>query len=326
MILAANTRQRTAVFLAVAVAINVIDSYVVSVPRTGVRLSLVRAAASIDVVLVVSAIYFFMLVRPGIRPHWSMAPVALAGIWHAAYFYPQFGSVKAVAAALFELGLAGFVIVRFRRSFRTDGDPADRLRAVIFEMVPIPAAANVLASELTVLYYSVFSWRSKAHVPAGTLAFTIDRMTGQADLFVVLAIATVVEIMPVHLLLAHWSTTVAWVVSALSLYGAVWFVGLARSIWLRPLLCGDDCIDVRYGLMFRLRIPCQMIRRVGRTAEQSSPGYARLPGEPANVFIDLLSEMDSEKLFGFRRKVRGVALSADDPDELVRVANAFPPR
>jgi hypothetical protein len=59
----------------------------------------------------------------------------------------------------------------------------------------------------------------------------------------------------VHLLVARWSVTVAWILTALSVYGAVWLVAVARSFSLRPVLLTGDELIVRAGLLWTVRIP-----------------------------------------------------------------------
>ena len=82
-------RTRYAVFFLLAVTINIIDGAITrSVSDTSKR-TLVAAAASVDLIVVVSAIYYWLLVRVGIRSRESLIPIFLLGVLHASLLYPN---------------------------------------------------------------------------------------------------------------------------------------------------------------------------------------------------------------------------------------------
>jgi hypothetical protein len=62
----------------------------------------VAAGASFDVVVAVSVLYYWILVRLGIRAPGSLAAVALIGALHATYFYPNAMAVRTSAAGLWK--------------------------------------------------------------------------------------------------------------------------------------------------------------------------------------------------------------------------------
>src|SRR5579883_1366911 len=97
-----NRRLRYLLFAALAISINVIDGPLIRSPR-----AVVSAAAWFDMVAVVAALYYWLLVRPGIRGKGSIIPVALAGLIHAS-------SSKAVVAGFCELGLIAYIVVQIR--------------------------------------------------------------------------------------------------------------------------------------------------------------------------------------------------------------------
>jgi hypothetical protein len=72
----------------------------------------------------------------------------------------------------------------------------------------------------------------------------------------------------VHLLVHRWSRVLAWIISGLTVYGAIWLAGVARSLELRPVLVGGGYLVVRYGLLFRLRIPRKAIREIRKGMDQ----------------------------------------------------------
>lgn len=313
-----NRRMRYAAFVLLAITINVIDGAITrSIADPGKRM-LVAGAATLDLVVVVAAIYYWLLVRPGIRGRGSLIAILLLGGLRATFLFPGARAAMALAGGLCEAGLIAFVVVQVRRRARRgpgerDGDPVDAMRTALEPIFPVPGVARMLAAELSVLYYALFSWRAKPHVPVEAQAFSIHKKGGSADLFYAVALASVMEIVPMHLLVRHWNATMAWILTGVSLYGMAWLIGLARSIVLRPVLVTADTVDVRFGLIFRARVPrdhIAAVRRIG-PGEAASATIVPRRSEP-NVCLELSQPIEAEGPFGIRRAVRLLAIAADD--------------
>jgi hypothetical protein len=297
-------RLRYILFALLAVSVNLIDSAVIRSAVDARQRLIFTAAAWVDMVVVITALYYWLLVRPGIRGKWSLAPVALAGVLHAA-------SSKALVAGVCELALIAFVIVQVR-GLKRSPDPVRALESALQKLFP-PRLASVVAAEFGILYYAVFSWRAKPHVPAGTTPFTIHKKSMHRDLLYAAALLSVIEIIPAHILIHLWNPMAAWTATGLSLYAAVWLLGLARSIDLRPSLAGDGYVEIRYGLLFRLRVERDMIAQVRRAtaADVSSATVVPRRSDPT-VCIELAAELEAEKMFGMRSKTSRIAIAADE--------------
>ncbi len=312
MVSAPNIRARYAGFFLAMLLINLIDSAVVRSTTDPGRRQMMAASAAVDVVLVVSFLYYWMLVRPGIRARGSVILIALAGILHATYFYPNGLGAREIIGGICEASLIGFVAVQVRRtsSWGENIDPIQAIGTALERILPTPAA-KLLTCELGVLYYALFSWRAKPHVIRGAQVFTIYRKGGQADLLGALPIVCLVELVPMHLLLNHWSSTMAWIGTGVSVYGMIWLIGLARAFRLRPVLVGDDYLYLRYGLLFQLQIRKEMIAEV-RRAEARDRGWAVPRTSTPRVCIELKQSVDATGLFGIRRRVNRIAVNPDD--------------
>ncbi len=263
-----------------------------------------------DVVVVVSLIYYWLLVRPGIRARGSLIAVSLLGLLHATYFFPDTNAIKLGLAGLCELGLIAFILMQVRG--HPNADAVEAIHSSLAGIVPSPVA-HAIAVEISVLYYALFSWRAKPNIPADAQAFTMHKQSGAAEMLNMLAIACLFEILPAHLLIHRWSTMWAWVVTALSVYSVVWLIGLSRSIVLRPLLIGPDYVDFRYGLLFRLRAPEEMIVGIQRLEPGTPTTFVVVPRRSKpNLSIELAGEMNARGPFGIRKRVRGLAIAADD--------------
>jgi hypothetical protein len=313
-----DRRIRYAAFLLLAVTINAVDGALTRQILDPGKRTLVAAAASLDIVVVVSAIYYWLLVRPGIRGRSSLFPIAIIGALHACFLYPNARAVTAGLAGLCEVGLLSFVVVQVRRvsrrGLRCPGDPISSIQSVLEALALPPFIARLLATEIGILYYASFSWRAKPHVPAGAKAFFMHRKNGQGALFYAVAAASSLEMLPMHLVIRQWNPTWAWAATGISLYGMIWLIGLGRSLELRPVLIGPEFLDLRYGLLFALRVPCEMIASF-RRADSAGPSHAFvLPkGSQPDFCIDLACPLEAEGLFGVRRHVSLLALAPDDP-------------
>ena len=147
-----DRRIRYAAFVLLMLSINLIDSIMTRSNMDQRRRMIVAAGASFDVVIVISALYYWMLVRPRIRTPRSLVPIALIGVVHTTYFYPGGVALRATIAGLCEAGLAGFVIMQVRRKTRSS-DPSEAIGTILAGVFPSSFVARLqIAGELAVLY------------------------------------------------------------------------------------------------------------------------------------------------------------------------------
>jgi len=323
---AQRSRLRYAVFIALALAINTVDGMLTRSAGNERRQLILAIASSFDIVLVVLALYYWLLVRAGIRTNASMIVVALLAVARAGFLFPA-GGVKIVLAGVCELGFIGFVMIcvqQVRKASRQrEADPVDAIRTTVRTILPVPIAVNALSGELAALYYALFSWRAKPHARFDAESVTAYKKAGQVDLLMVLPIACVLEMIPAHLLLQRWSAGAAWVATALSAYGLIWMVGVARSFRLRPTLIGRDYVYLRYGLIFQLQVPRSLIARSRRAVKDDIQFAVPRNTEPTHC-LEFAREVTAEGLFGFERRLTRVALAFDDVAAVDRALSVTP--
>jgi hypothetical protein len=174
----------------------------------------------------------------------------------------------------------------------------------------------VLAGELAVFWYAFASWRRAPDVPHGSQAFMLHRQSGVAMLFGFLAAVSLMEAALVHLLVARWSATAAWVLTASSVYGTVWLTAVARSFALRPVLVTADEIIVRAGLLWTVRMPQGnvTVERPGAACDLRVPILA-----DSNLLLRLAEPAIARGLYGMTRNVTTVAIGLDDPSAFTRL-------
>lgn len=303
------------VFLAIAALVAITESVIAHSIIDPDRHARIGIFATLDLTLVVPALYYWLLVKSGRRSMITMFFVAVMGLWRAAFLFPEVIPGKIWIGSVLEAALlaaAGTALWESRRVFG-GSDPVELLRDTFGRIIPVPAIARIMASECAVLYYGLFSWRARQHVPVGTLAFTMDGQSTDGSLFLGLGILSLLEIAPAHLIVRHWSAATAWVFTGLSLYGSIWMVAIARSLRLRPALVSLNGIAVRYGLLFNLWIPASRIRAV-RFAGDRTPGAYIIPRRTdPEIYLEFTEPLNAGLLAGLHKLITAIGLTVDDP-------------
>lgn len=296
-------------FLTLALVVNVAVSLATHAVRNPARLAVVEVAGAFDLILTVGALYYLIVVRRGFRSPYSLIGVVLLGLLRAAFAFPRVVPGKEFIAGVIECGVVAALIVGFRRS--RESDPAARFQSALAGILPFESAERALSGELTVLYYA-FAWRARPHLPEGAAPFTFHKRSGFKDLLWGIALASLFEIPPVHLIVQRRSALAAWLLTAASVYGAIWLASLARSLDLRPGFIQNGQATVRFGLFFSLRFPASAVRAV---SAEAVPGAFRVgKGAEPNLWIEFSETLTAERMMGLRKPVRAISLTADEPD------------
>ena len=130
-------------------------------------------------------------------------------------------------------------------------------------------------------------------------------------IWVLIGLSTV-ELVVVHLLLAHWWPRIAVVVGLLTIAGIAWLIRFVLSFRNLPVLLDDDCLLLRVGRLRSVSVPVDRIAGLRQscdaaTLKQSDVLNLALIAFP-NVIVDLISPVLVE-----RRHVRSIAHRLDDP-------------
>lgn len=273
-------------FVGLAILVNVLASAAARISPSPT----VEFAAALDMTVTVSALYYWLVVRPGLRPKASLLLVALMGITRAAFAFPHTIPGKHIFAGLVETSLLAALIWG---------------RGTI-----IPARLEqVLRAEFSVFYYAL-AWWAKPDIPQGATALTLHKKSGFGDLILFVGLASLLEVVPVHLVVAHWSHTIAWILTGLSLYGALWAVAVSRSFHLLPSLISPTEIHIRFGLLFSLTIPVSEIRSISRSALPNATIVPR--NSTPDLYLEFAQPLEARLMLGFTKRTQVVGISIDD--------------
>ena len=282
---------RYATFAALALVVN---GLVFLSPASG----RVRTALFFDCAITVPLFYWLLLVRPGLRGKASLALIAAVSLMRGAYMLNSRAATIAGIAA--EVALVAFVVTRVKR---------------LEDVLPSATLARIARAELDVYRYA-FGRTKPAALPEGTHAFTVHESSGATSLFWMLAFLTPFEAAAMHFLLP---TKLAWILTALSIYGAIWMIAVARSFNALPILVDAQSITLRRGMLASLKVPRASIASVSRQEHKSFARFAVL-AEPT-VWIAFHSPLQLELPMGFTRQVRGAAIAPDDLNGFLNALN-----
>ena len=313
-------------FLGLAAGINILVM-VLARNAASPRSNAVAVGAVLDMTVTVPALYYWLVVRPGLRNMASLGLIALLSLWRAAFAFPAIVPGKAWIGAAVECLVVGAVVLGIRRARRMAGsaaetDPVARIHSALQGIFPFGAMERAVAGELAVLYYGL-AWRAKPDLGKQTHQFSLHRRSAFHEILLFVGLASLLEVLPVHLVLGHWSPVAAWMATGLSLYGAFWAVSMSRTFELRPTLVSATEIVLRFGLLAQLRIPVSAIRRVTREIPEGSMVIPRRTAP--ELYIEFNRPLEIEKLPGFRQTIGGIAVSADQSAEFAAAIDSVWP-
>lgn len=313
-------------FLGVAAAVFAVALSLVSHLARIEHARAVAIGMTLDMVVVVPAAFYCLVVRRRRWPLVTVVPVAVLCFLAASRVLPaeHQGPLRVVEAFAvpMELGILGWIAWRATRAAREarevagDADPLERFRRAAFAFARNERAAAVLASEIAVLHYAFAAWRARPHAPAGATAITHHRRAGHREIVFVLLLVFAAEGIATHVLVAKWSLLAALLLTIGTVYGALWIVADCRATILRPILVDGESVTFRAGFRCTLRVPRTLVERVGREKPELGKECLNLTflGAPTS-WITLAETVTAEGPYGFRRRVRAIGVAPDVADD-----------
>lgn len=288
-------------------------------------------ALPLDFMVGIPLMFYFMVVRPRRWTPLCVIPVIWIGYGLSVL---ALGSVDAgILPALLpvllvvEAAIAIREIMRIIRAFQAakarSTDPMAWLYEAVSYVVPKEAPARMMAAELSVWYYALFSWRKKLTVKPSETMFSYHNAGGYMNMMLGLGLAFPVEILAVHMLLLQWSVIAAMIVTLLSIYAAVWLVGDARARVMRPIVVNESTMRLECGIQMEAIIPLDRIETVTfLDAEvRDIPDAEKLNYGTfyrANAWIVAKQPVEVRTLLGVKR-ARAIGVSIDDPKAFVNM-------
>jgi hypothetical protein len=311
----------------IAAALLVLAIHAAAVASSPLRLPpLIGSALAIDLTVTAGLIVYALAVRPGLLPATVLGPVLIAGAAVAHWALPATPVTAAVGAAIgvLEVVLVASLLRRVariaRRARARGADVAllDALEDGLRDLLPRRAAA-IVATEVAIVVHAVTGWRRPRLAPG---QFTVHRDKDWSLFAGVLIALTVVETVGLHLVIAPHNTVLAWVLTGLSAYSALWLLGDAQALRHTGVRISDSHLHLAVGLRWRAEIPWSAVTAVERI--ETRPPRAAGTVDASILEATTAFHLDPPVLvrgpLGIERRAHLLVTTIDDADRFIELA------
>src|SRR5690349_24054029 len=181
-----------------------------------------------DLCISIPVIYALVVVRGGHARPFSIVPVFIACMLVARFVVPtphrgflhQLGLLQAPLEFVVLIAIA----LRLRAatgSFAEEEDLVERIELICRPFFGDTRINRIVAGEMAALYLGLFGWRLDAPKQRGLASTTFHSRIGWGSIVACILLLIAAEGVGVHLLLQRWNPYVAWIVTALDLWGAL---------------------------------------------------------------------------------------------------------
>jgi hypothetical protein len=287
-----------------------------------------------DLTVTIPLLYWWMIVKPGRAHAITIAPLFILGTLAAGWLLPRgqrdfVEQLRMIGLPLVELFVIVAVVARvraLRRSRSGSTDAYERIAHSVRAIAGDSRVAEVVASEMTILYYAFFGW-TKAPDNRDGHNFTVHQRAGWATVVACIIVLVIAESIGMHLLISMWSPLAAWIWTGLDIWAVVWLLGDLNGLRLRPSWIDADGLHIRYGLRWSVTVPFGDIAAVAEVRAESEwkrrdvLRVAML--EEPRWLIQLRTPVTARGMAGLRKTITGIALLADDDEALTSVRRAI---
>ena len=280
-----------------------------------------------DCTVLTTVLFYGLVARPLRLPISRTVLFAVAMLRVALFIVPSatplMGSIWPALLGLLEVVVLAVSALRFheiRQTYRTLRPTHDAYTALQggFSAVFGKKAARIILSEGQVIYYALFNWHGPVSLPAGAIAVTTHRESGQVALLIGLLGVGLIEATAMHLVLAGWWPTVAFWVTLVSLYGCLVILAIINTTRKRPSFLVETTLHLRLDMRWHAVVSLDNIAAVTPIFDKPAkrPGLlnAALLTAP-NVLITLREPVTFNGIYGLSRTVRQISLFIDDRNE-----------
>jgi hypothetical protein len=285
-------------------------------------------------VLLIPGAYLLLAYAMGWRKI-TVIPVFVLSLVSAHLLLPEQGESYLKIAELglvpIELFVLVFVTIKvrqvrrgFREASRPEAEFQETLEGVLARIFDHPRFVRILATELSIIHYGLFAWRNRPRYTTNDEVFTYDQKSGLGLIAGVFIALIAIETPVLHYFISLKLPLLAWVVTALGLYGAVFILGDFNACRWRPIRIRAGNLELNTGLRWRATLPLSEIENVESTTfdieDKEGLLNAAVIGNQ-NLVISLRSKHTATGIYGFEKEFDRVAVTVDEPDKLIATLN-----
>jgi len=299
---------------------------------TSVNHNVIANGLLADMLVTFPAVYYFLIIRPLKLRVWNLLLVITCCCGVAYLILPpqqqQYVIQVRKLSVLAELGVFIYALSKinkiraeYRRLQAKLPDTAHNLQQSITTVLGNQLAIRMLASELTVLRFGLLCWRKVVIIPPGARRFSTHRNSGYVALFSVMLFVMLVEVFAIHLLLAHYSTLAAVIVSAISVYGIIFLVADLSAVIKSPVLIIKDQLLLRTGMRWRLLTSPDNIEAIIKLKSDFESDESCFKGaiikSSANVHVKFKDPVTVSRLYRSPILITNLMMSIDKPEAFI---------
>ena len=297
-------------------------------------------AISIDFVITIPIIYF-LIIRKTRIPNLTALTLMIAGLFLGLHFLPKehqnyLEIFKTYFFPVIELGVLSIIIWKVTKAItKYKNLKSNAVEKISFDFFTIlknsckeilpKLPATLLATEIAVIYYAIINWKTYKINPKKE--FTYHATSGTIGLLGALVFIIAIETIALHLLLAEWNSTIAWVLTVLSIYTGFQLLAFAKSFLKRPIMIENDTLYLRYGIMSETEIELKNIKSIEISEKpleelkeieknKNSKLYQKLSPlgnlEQHNILIQLHKKVKLNGIYGINKEFEVLAFHVDE--------------
>ncbi|WP_338787019.1 hypothetical protein [Metabacillus sp. FJAT-53654] len=183
---------------------------------------------------------------------------------------------------------------------------------------------RILATDIAAIYYSLFSWRKSApSIEQGKgHAFTYHKDGSYLGVFFMLVHAMALEIIAVHILVAQFSHTAAWIVTGLDVYTLLFIISDYQAIRLSPVVLDSKGIHFQKGIRHYGFIAWEQVngveentkypKEVGQDRKSIVLALHGLEKEQIPYVLKLNEPVEIQQIFGFKKTIQSIYVKMDE--------------
>lgn len=281
-----------------------------------------------DLLLTVPLVYLLLIRKTNI-PKTTVMPFLIVGIIICSIILPTenqyyLNLFKTWVLPIVEISILSFVIFNVRKGIKKykqhktgSYDFFTTLKSTCYEILP-KAVVIPVVTEIAVLYYGFIHWKKRK---LKDNEFTYHKDSGTVSLLIAIIFIVAIETITLHILLAKWNVTVAWVLTFLSVYSGIQIFGFVKSMFKRPISIVNNKLILRYGIMNETIIDIRSIDSIAISLKdiELNKDTRKLSFlgelESHNIIIRLKEENTLTGLYGIKRKYKNLALHVDNKIE-----------
>jgi len=190
-----------------------------------------------------------------------------------------------------------------------------RMEQIITQHLKPSRVLDMISSEISIFYYSIYSWRKKPlFILNDARAYSYHKNTSAIAFYMMLIHALVLESVGFHFLLHSWNPIISVLALILNSYTLLFILAEIQVIRLCPFIITNRHLYLQVGIMQQLTIPLEKIKSI-----HHYQGPEKLSkDEKKDIFDAVLTDFMKEKpiyeiefntpqdmklMYGFKKKI-----------------------